>query len=144
MSKLISIDGKIFLYKGEQKEYPNDAAYGNPGRNIADGQNPDENWDVDGFLKAKAAFERDCVLCEDQEAALELIRKMISEDSGPESYVNTFQPKPNRLYSVSVEMESVEQYRLKETSKWRVNNYPQYNLHNYEYRTIARIKKRMI
>ena len=126
MSKLISIDGKIFLYKGEQKEYPkkpNLNDYVMPAGKTEAFIEKERKWEV-----RIATFERDCILVEDQEMVSHLL-------------FNRYAPVNDRvLYSVSVEMEIVEQWRSKGNDEWMNGQGPRFDK-NYEYRTIARIKK---
>ena len=120
MTPLLSIDGLIYWYKGEAKEFPHIRAY---------------PFD---FRIRLNTFLRDCVLCEDQDRAKELIAL-------EETNKTPYQIQDRTLYFVDVEFEEVEQYRtaLFEGIDWSYYD-PKLNgpkdSEDFDYRAVARIK----
>ena len=122
MTPLLSIDGLIYWYKGEANEYPEKQEYSSI------------------FEADERLFLRDCVLCEDQDRAKELIAL-------EETNKTPYQIQDRTLYFVDVEFEEVEQYRTALFGGIEWSHYdPKLNgpkdSEDFDYRAVARIKKR--
>ncbi len=165
-SNLVSLDGKIFLYKGEAKEYPKKHTHGErpyqpfyKPYGMGDDEyahekslasKKEDEWAAEcqafdeEYEQAVAAFERDLVMCEDQEKAKLIIWAHLNPD---ERELNPKEIQDRTIYSVSVEIEIVEQFKAKIYGT-ALNKYdwadcpPTFTTAQMlETRTIARIKK---